>query len=159
QQRKSLADSPNQQEALDKLARQQQRMTNLVDGATQISQQAEDAEPLLSRQLYDSVRKFTQDNSKGMKETEDDLLRRGLMSPGMYEQFKESSRPDGPRLLDLTSEMLREGFLSQARQTGQRSQAAIDELNKGIEHAAQSVLGDDTEALRLAQQELDQLTE
>jgi hypothetical protein len=144
---------------LDKLTRQEERMTNLLETATQISQQAEDSEPLLSRQLYDTLRKFSQDSSKGMKEVEEDLLRGGMVSPGVYEQLKESSRPDSQRMLDLTSQMLRDGFLSQARQTGQRSQAAIDDLKTGIERAAQNLLGDDTESLRLALQELDQLTE
>jgi hypothetical protein len=45
-----------------------ERMTNLVDQATQVSQEAEVAEPLLSRQHYDSLRKFSQDNLKSMKQ-------------------------------------------------------------------------------------------
>src|SRR6185436_13277351 len=67
-QRRTLSDSPSHQEALDKLTRQDERMTNLLETATQVSQQAEDSEPLLSRQLYDTLRKFSQDSSKGMKE-------------------------------------------------------------------------------------------
>jgi hypothetical protein len=54
--------------------------------------------------------------------------------------------------------MLRQDFLQPAGQTGQRAKAAIDDLKRGVERATESVLGDDTEALRLAQQELDRLT-
>jgi len=47
-QRKTLSDSGERQEAIDQLARQKGRLTNLVEHATQVSQQSETAEPLLS---------------------------------------------------------------------------------------------------------------
>jgi hypothetical protein len=162
--RKSLSDSPARGEALDQLAKQKQRLTNLVDRATQVSQQAEDPEPLLSRQLYDSVRKFTQDTGKDFQEAQDELLRRGLMPRNLYDQLKEqSSQPgaaqSGSGLIDLSSELLRQDFLPQALDPAQRLAKNMEDLKKGVERAAQGVLGDDTEALRLAQQELDKITE
>jgi hypothetical protein len=157
-QQKSLSGSPDRKEMLDQLAQQKNRMTNLVDRATQLSQQAEEAEPLLSRQLYDSVRKFSQDTSKDVREMQDELLNRGLMTRTLYDRLKESTEPDGSKMLDITSELLREDFLKQAAQSNQRSRASIDDLKRGVERAAEGVLGDDTEALRLAQQELDRLT-
>jgi hypothetical protein len=157
-QQKSLSGSADRKEALDKLAQQKTRMTNLVDRATQLSQQAEEAEPLLSRQLYDSVRKFTQDTSKDVRETQDDLINHGLMTRSLYDRLKESTESDGAKMLDITSELLREDFLKQAAQSSQRARGSIDDLKKGVERAAEGVLGDDTEALRLAQQELDRLT-
>ena len=157
-QQKSLTGSPERKEMLDQLAQQKNRMTNLVDRATELSQQAEEAEPLLSRQLYDSVRKFTQDTSKDLRETQDELLNRGLMTRTLYDRLKESTEPDGAKMLDITSELLREDFLKQAAQSSQRARTSIDDLKRGVERAAEGVLGDDTEALRLAQQELDRLT-
>jgi hypothetical protein len=157
-QQKSLSGSPDRKEMLDQLAQQKNRMTNLVDRATQLSQQAEEAEPLLSRQLYDSVRKFSQDTSKDVRETQDELLNRGLMTRTLYDRLKESTEPDGAKMLDITSELLREDFLKQAAQSNQRSRGSIEDLKRGVERAAEGVLGDDTEALRLAQQELDRLT-
>jgi hypothetical protein len=157
-QQKSLSGSPDRKEMLDQLAQQKNRMTNLVDRATQLSQQSEEAEPLLSRQLYDSVRKFTQDTSKDVRETQDDLLNKGLMTRTLYDRLKESTEPDGAKMLDITSELLREDFLKQAAQSSQRARGSIEDLKRGVEHAAEGVLGDDTEALRLAQQELDRLT-
>jgi hypothetical protein len=157
-QQKSLSGSSDRKEMLDQLAQQKNRMTNLVDRATQLSQQAEEAEPLLSRQLYDSVRKFSQDTSKDVRETQDELLNHGLMTRTLYDRLKESTEPDGAKMLDITSELLREDFLKQAAQSNQRSRTSIDDLKRGVERAAEGVLGDDTEALRLAQQELDRLT-
>jgi hypothetical protein len=157
--RKSLSDSDGREETIKQLAQQKGRMTNLVERATQVSQEAETAEPLLSRQLYDTVRKFSQDSGKGVKDVQDELLNRGIMTRGLYEKLNEASEPDAAKLMEATSEMLRQDFLPQARGIGQRAQANINELKRGVERAAESVLGDDTEALRLAQQELDQLTD
>jgi hypothetical protein len=157
--RKSLSDSPDRKEALEQLSRQKQRLTNLVDRAAQVSQQAEDPEPLLSRQLYDTVRKFSQDTSKDFQEAQDELLRRGLMPRDLYEKLKDKSAEPGPGLLDLTSELLRQDFLPQATDAGQRAARSFQELQRGVERAAQGVLGDDTESLRLAQQQLDQITD
>jgi len=157
--RKALSESPERKEMSDQLERQKEKMTNLVDRATQVSQQSEEAEPLLSRQLYDTLRKFTQDNGKNFKETQDELLNRGLLSPTMYERLKKSSESDGVKLLDVSSEMLRQDFLPQARDTSERARAGMENLKRGVERAAEGVLGDDTEALRLAREELNRLTE
>jgi hypothetical protein len=159
QQRKSLSDSPDRQGLADQLERQKQRMTNIVERATQVSQQAEEAEPLLSRQLYDTVRKFSQDNGKNFKETQEELINRGLLNPSLYERLKQSSDSEGSKLLDLSSEMLRQNFMPQAREAGERARAGMDNLRRGVERAAESVLGDDTESLRLARQELNRLTD
>ncbi|HWX19965.1 MAG TPA: hypothetical protein VN578_08680 [Candidatus Binatia bacterium] len=156
--RKSLSDSPRRPQMLEQLAQQKQHLTNLVERATEVSQQAEQAEPLLSSQLYDTVRKFTQDTAKDVKELQDQMLNHGPMTRTLLDKFKDTSEQDGAKLLELTSEMLRQDFLPQANETGQRSRSGLEQLKRGVERAAESVLGDDTEALRLAQQELDQLT-
>ncbi len=157
--RKSLADSPERKETLDQLARQKERVTNLVDRATELSQQAETAEPLVSSQLYDAVRKFSQDNAANVKELQDRLLNSGMMTRRLLDQLQDPAQPDSSKLLDLTSELLRQDLLPQANLSEQRTRAGIDSLKNGVERAAQSVLGDDTEALRLAQKELEELGE
>jgi len=156
--RKSLSDETDHKGLLDQLSRQKGLMTNLLDRATEISQQAESSEPLLSSQLYDVVRKFTQESAKSVQAVQNELLARGLMPRNLMDSLKDDSQPDGAKLLDVASEMLRRDLLPQAGQAGQLVGARIDDLKRGIERAAESVLGDDTEALRLAQQELDQLT-
>ena len=49
------------------------RVFRVSYAATQVSQEAETAEPLLSRQLYDTVRKFSQDSGKGVKDVQDEF--------------------------------------------------------------------------------------
>ena len=158
-QRRALSDSAGHTNLFAQLTREKEQLTNLLDRAAQVSQQAEDSEPLLSRQLYDTARKFTQDTARDVQQSQEQLLERGLLSRNLYEELKDSPEPDGAKLLDLTSDLLRRDALPQAQATSQRAGASIDNFKAGVEHAAQSVIGDDTEALRLAQQELNQLTE
>jgi hypothetical protein len=160
QQRKSLSDSDDRKEMLDQLGEQRERMNNLVDRATQISEQAENTEPLLSRQLYDSVRKVSQTDENAVKQTRSELLNSGRMTRDLYDRLQKSAESEeGGKVLDLTRDMLREGYLPQARQAGQTARSEIDELRRGVERAAESVLGDDSEQLKLAQSELDALTD
>jgi hypothetical protein len=156
---RSLSGSPERNELLDRLARQRQRVTNLVDHATEISQQAETAEPLLSRHLYDSLRKFSQDSAKNVQEAQSQLLNRGMMTRNLLDQLTAPGAADGAKLMDITSEMLRQDFLPQARDAGQRSRSTLEDLKRGIEQAAESVLGDEAEALRMAEQELKRLSD
>lgn len=154
---KTLSDSAAREETLRSLNAQRDRATNLVQRATSVSQQAETSEPLLSRQLHDTVRKFSQEMSQDMREMQDQLLVRGMMTRSLMDKLLESSTPDTSKLLETASEMLRMDFLPQAREASERARANFDQLRQGVEQAAENVLGDDTEALRQAQQTLDEL--
>jgi hypothetical protein len=155
----SLAGSTNREEALSQLGKQTQRMTNLIDRATQLSQETEDAEPVVSRQLYDSVRKFSQDSTKAVQETQEELLSRGLMTREVYDTLQSTSQQDGSKLLDATSQLVKQDLVQPASRAGERTRSVLNNLKQGVERAAESILGDDTEALKMAQQEIDQLTE
>jgi len=157
--RRSLSDADRHDETAQQLARQRERLTNLVARATEVSQQSEPTEPLLSRQLYDTLRRFAQTNSASLKDTQEELLQRGMMTRGLYERLQRSSGQEGASLMEATEEMVRLGFLPQARQISQQTRTNLEHLKAGVERAAESVVGDDTEALRLAQQELDQANE
>ena len=154
---KSLSGTSDQDKIRAQLAQQKQLMSNIVERASQISQQAEEAEPLLSQQLNDAVRKFTQDSAKDLKEAQNELIRQGPMTRGIYDLLRDNSEQGASKLEELTSEMLRLGFLPQANRLGERARTGIESLKKGVEHAAESVLGDDTESLRLAERQLNQL--
>jgi hypothetical protein len=156
---RSLSDSGPRQQMLDQLAKQKQMMTNLVDRAAQMSQDAETAEPLLSRGLYDTVRKFNTDSANDLKDVQDQLVDHGLMPRNLYDQLKNSTEQDGAKLMDLTTEMVKLDFLPPASETARRSGSSLNNLKSGVERAAESVLGDDTEALRAAQEQLNQLTD
>src|SRR5262245_8724312 len=122
---KTLSDSEERKELASQLVQQKGGLTNLFNEMRRVSEQSESAEPLLSKQLYDTLRQTDQ------------------------------SDPD--KALDLTSELVNRGFLSQAGPFEQRARKQIDDLKRGVEKAAESVLGDDVEALRLARRELETL--
>jgi len=54
---------------------------------------------------------------------------------------------------------LRLDFLPPAKDAAQRSRSTLEDLKRGVEQAAESVLGDDAEALRMAEQELKRLSD
>ncbi|MGO8677308.1 MAG: hypothetical protein ACLQVX_15735 [Limisphaerales bacterium] len=156
--RKSLSDSPERRQMLEQMSRQRDRLTNLVERASQVSEQAEAPEPLLSKQLYDTVRRFSQDSAKDVKDLQEELFSRRAMTRSLLDRLS-SQEPDGAKLLDALSELLRQDLLPEAGEVAQRAAPRLEDLKRGVENAAESVLGDDTEALRLAQQELNRLTD
>ncbi len=159
-QRKSLSDSGDRQELLDQLGAQKDRMEKLVDRAQQVSEQAENTEPLISKSLYDSIRKLNQQDDTSVKQAKQELANSGMMTNNLAERLQQAQDREGSgKAIDLTRDILREGFVPQASQANQRARAGVDELKRGVERAAESVLGDDAEQLKLAQSELDQLTD
>lgn len=156
-QRKTLTDSDEQKELAAELDAQKKRMDELVKNATEVTQKAEPVEPLLSRQLYDTLRQATQDDAKNLQETSDDLLTQGRLRQSVYERLRESRR-SGRSAVEVSADLLREGLSAEANNLEDRARRSINELKTGVERAAESVLGDDTEALRLARNELEELS-
>jgi hypothetical protein len=112
---------------------------------------------LLSRQLYDTLRKATQDDAKNLQETTEDLLSEGRMFRNVYDRL-QTGRREGRTAVEVTADLLREGFSAEANNLEDRARQSIDQLRTGVERAAESVLGDEAEALRLARNELDELS-
>ncbi len=159
-QRKSLSDGSASEEMIQQLEQQRQRMSELMDRATEVSEQAENTEPLLSRQLYDSIRKVSQSDANSIREAREDLLAAGQLTYDLRDRLQRAEEREGSgKALEVTREMLRDGAVSQAQRGAGRAREEIEELKRGVERAAESVLGDELEQLRLAQSELDELTE
>jgi hypothetical protein len=159
-QRRSLSDTGDRKELLDQLAQQQERMNKLVDRAQGVSEQSENTEPLLSRQLYDSIRKLSQDDDNAVKQAREDLAASGAMNYELRERLQKTGDREGSgKALEVTRDMLDQGAVAEAGRASDRARAGLDQLRKGVERAAESVLGDDAEALKMAQSELDQLTD
>jgi len=82
-----------------------------------------------------------------------------LLSKQLYDLLRQTGQDELNKSLDLSSELVQRGFLPQARPFEQRTRQSIDELKRGVERAAESVLGDEAEALRLAKRELEDLSQ
>lgn len=80
-----------------------------------------------------------------------------LLSKKLYDTLREASTDNIDKALDIAGELLRRSFLPQAREMEKHAGKGIEELRKGVEAAADSVLGDEAESLRLARRQLDEL--
>ncbi len=90
-------------------------------------QEAEETEPLLAKNLFDTVRKAT-----------------------------DQKIPDA---LKVAEQLVKLGVADDAIKASRHAGEGIQQLREGVEHAARSVLGDETAALKLAKAELDDLAE
>ena len=73
-----------------------------------------------------------------------------LLSERLYEAVRNSQDQNIERALDSAERSLRQGLLQDAQQQEQPAGRGISQLREGIDRAADSVLGDETESLRRA---------
>jgi hypothetical protein len=123
--RKTLTGSGTNRKLAERIDQQRKSTEELIERMENISEQSDASEPLLSRKLYDTLRKASTNNID--------------------------------RALEETGKLLRHNFLPQAQKIEQQAGEGIEDIKKGIEEAAESVLGNEADALRLARQQLDEL--
>jgi hypothetical protein len=125
--RRMLAGSDANEDLTEQIGQQQREIEELIERMRDVSDQAEVAEPLLSRRLYDTLRRASAENLD--------------------------------RTLEAAGQLLERNFLPEAQEIERRAARGIRELREGVEEAAEGVLGDEAESLRLARQQLDELIE
>ncbi len=125
QQNRSLRDGGARQEIMEGLAEQQRAYDELIERIQQTVREAEEPEPLLARQLYETAQEANND------------------------QVSEA--------LEVAEQLLDIGIVNDATETMRSAGSGIRQLREGVENAAESVLGDETEALRRAERELEDL--
>ncbi len=123
--RRTLDGSSPREKLAQEFEQQQKGLGDLREQMQRVSEQAEAAEPLLARQLYDTLRENAQ---AGTDET-----------------------------LKKAGELARRGMRPQVKDFEQKARGEVENVKKGVERAAESVLGDEAEALRQARAELDSL--
>ncbi len=124
-QRRTLDGTSPSEKLAEDFEKQQKGLGELREKMQRVSEQAEAAEPLLAKQLYDTLRENAQ---AGTDET-----------------------------LQKAGELARRGMQSQAKDFEQKAHAEVEKVKSGVERAAESVLGDEAEAMRQARAELDAL--
>jgi hypothetical protein len=77
---KSLDDSTQRQQLGQQVGQQQSTLTNLLSQMQNVTEQAESTEPLLSQQLYDTLRRESQLHTDNILDAEQQLVDHGLMS-------------------------------------------------------------------------------
>ena len=82
-----------------------------------------------------------------------------LLSKHLYDAMREARVDHPEEALEIATRLLRGGFPDQGAEAEAQARRGIEKLQDGVEKAARSVLGDETEALRRAQDELARLTD
>ncbi len=80
-----------------------------------------------------------------------------LLARDLYEGIRQAEQSQIGGLLDAERQLLQRGMKEQASIIGNRVIAGIDQLQKNVERAAASVLGDEAESLRQARRSVEQL--
>ena len=80
-----------------------------------------------------------------------------ILAETLYDAYRRSLQESPAEALDSTRQSLKQGFVDDARREQRRAAQGIADLREGIDQAAESVLGDETEALRRASRELQRL--
>ena len=124
---RSLRDTGERAEMQRGLGQQREELEELLERMQQTIQEAEQPEPLLSRQLYDT--------------------------------FREARQQRVEDALDVARQLVEIGVERQAGEAMRVADRGINRLRQGVEQAAESVLGDEAEALRRAQREVERLAE
>lgn len=99
-------------------------------------------------ELLDAIRQVTEDS-----EVAEPGLHRQL-----YDLLRDQEHGGAQDILETGSRLLRRGFVDQTRNLQPGLTQQLQELREGVERAANSVLGDETSAMRFAQNELDDLS-
>jgi DNA polymerase III delta prime subunit len=115
----------DRQQIAQELGQQKEKLEKLLENMRQTVEEAETPQPLLSKQLYEAIRKTRQEETDKALDTSKQLLDRGLME--------------------------------EARKSESEAGKGITQLREGVEQAAKNVLGGQTESLRRARNELDEL--
>lgn len=81
-----------------------------------------------------------------------------LLAQKLYDSYRKTKQRQIEERLQNTSELFDRGFDPQAREFEREASEGIDKLREDLEQAAESVLGNETEALQRALGELEQLS-
>ena len=160
QKRKSLTESDNKKEITEDLGKQQEKLKNLLNEIKEVVEQSELAEPLLNRKLYQTFREAHQDQTdKSLKaaatllEQEEESLSNHQLLRNLDEIMDKD--PDKQKLID---QLRQRDFREASKTLSDQSQRKMENLQKGVEEAAESVLGNEAEALKFAEEQLKQLS-
>lgn len=122
-------------------------LEKMLDGS-QVARQIEEQQGKL-KQLLENMRRISEE-----AEGNNPLLHRNL-----YEAVRTAQTGGLEDNLQEARDQARYGNRTDAQEAERKATASVEQLQKGVEKAAESVLGNETEALRMARTELDKLLE
>ncbi|MDP7011401.1 MAG: hypothetical protein QF685_08475 [Verrucomicrobiota bacterium] len=161
QPRRSLTNSDDKKEIAGEIGKQEQKLDDLLKDMKGVVEKSELAEPLLNRKLYQTFRQAHQDQTdKGLKaaatllQEEEKALENYQLLRALDEIMEKD--PDKQKLID---QLRQRDFRKASKTLSDQSKRKMEKLQKGVEKAAESVLGNEAEALKFAERELGELSE
>jgi hypothetical protein len=128
--RQSLDNSRERKELVERMQRQESGLTNLLGGMRAVTEQSENSEPLLSRQLYDTLRRADQARTE-------DLMRLGsqLTERGFLPQAGEAERSARQNIEQLRNDVERaaESVLGNEAESLRYAERELQELTRAVE--------------------------
>jgi hypothetical protein len=110
-----------------------------------------------SRQIQDQQEKVTKLLEDMKRVSEQAEGNNPLLHRRLYEAVREAKTGGLEEHLDEARMQSRYGQRAEAQDAERKANTLVDQLQQGVENAAESVLGSETEALRMARTELDKL--
>ena len=161
QPRRSLSDSDDKKEIARELGKQKQKLGDLLKEMKDVVEKSELAEPLLNRKLYQTFRQAHQDKTDKTLKAAATLLQeqgKALENYNLLRALDEimEKDPDKQKLID---QLRQRDFRKATKTLSDQSIRKLESLQKGVEKAAESVLGNEAEALKFAERELSELSE
>ena len=125
----SLDDAAPREQISRQMARQESALTNLLAGMKEVTEQAETTEPLLSKQLYDNLRRADQMHT-------DNLLEMGsqLVEHGFLPQASEVERSTRTNITELADSVTRaaDSVLGSQADALRYAQKELDDLSRQL---------------------------
>ena len=148
-QRKTLADSGVNLELADRIDQQKEGIEELIDQMKNVSEQAEASEPLLSRRLYDTLRRTSTQNVGRTLDATGELIRRNFLP-----QAQEIERQAARGIEDLRTgvEEAATSVLGDEAESLRLARQQLDELIRQVDDEVARASGRSQPAERLAGQ-------
>jgi len=158
--RKSLTETDDKKEIGKQLGEQQDKLDGLLKDMKDVIEKSELAEPLLNRKLYQTYRKAQQQQPEKSLKAAATLLEQEEKALDNYPLLRALDEimekdPDKQKLLD---QLRQRDFRKASGTLSNQSRRKLDKLKQGVEKAAESVLGNEAEALKFAEKELGDLS-
>ena len=82
-----------------------------------------------------------------------------ILAEKLYDAYRRTQQESPSEAIDSTRQSLRRGFVDDAQREQRRAARGITRLREDIDEAAESILGDETDALRRANREIERLVD
>lgn len=155
----------------DEMRELRQQARQLDEQQKDLTKQLDDRKPAAKPALRDEGQQKIEKGLEEQKKSFDRIAERiqktvreaeqpePLLAQGLYDTARKAAEQKVGESLDHARRLAAAGATPDAADAARKAAAGTDELRKGVEKAAEGVLGGQTEALKRAKRELDELSE